>query len=222
MKTIMKAINECYRATAKPEAQALMNLYSTIGEIIAQEDSSSFVGELAKEISAHCVGVKGFSIRNLRRMRDFYLCYEGQSALLKKVGQVSWAFNVVIMEQCSSLAEMEFYLDLVIAQNPKKTDLEEMISSGLFQHHQKTKVMEKVKEIHGAVSQPVANVSDIFQARATRTSETFKSHVQPFVRKKKTFLQGSSPPKRGRWIFSAGRSRENVSSNCLGRVCAVP
>lgn len=129
---IVGMINETY-VVGKPEAQALMHLYSTIGELIAKEENSSFMAELVKEIIKNCDGVKGFSSRNLRRMRKFYITYSNDVALLSEAKTIGWTQNTVIMENCTSLEEMAFYVAMVKKECLSKSALMAAIQLNFYE-----------------------------------------------------------------------------------------
>ncbi|MFI3255774.1 MAG: DUF1016 N-terminal domain-containing protein [Eubacteriales bacterium] len=192
---VVMAINECFSATAKPEAQTLMNLYSTIGEIIVKEESSSFVAELAKEITKNCAGVKGFSARNLRRMRDFYITYSSDEVLLAEAKTIGWTQNTIIMESCASLEEMTFYVAMVQKQGLSKSELISEIASNAYETVKLMNLMAKVAEIHETVLLPVAPVSHSVKGGSKVTSKSMQRNVRPPVGKGQHFLQGSSPPR---------------------------
>ncbi|MFI3255759.1 MAG: DUF1016 N-terminal domain-containing protein [Eubacteriales bacterium] len=201
---VVMTINECFSATAKPEAQSLMNLYSTIGKFIAKEENSSFVAELAKEITKKCASLKGFSARNLRRMRDFHVTYSGDDVLLAEAKTIGWTQNTVIMERCDSLEEMAFYVALVQKQGLSKSELISEIASNAYETVKQMNLMAKVAEIHETVLLPVAPVhpkgtsfraSHSVKGTSKDTSKAMQRNVRPPVGKGQHFLQGSSPPR---------------------------
>lgn len=57
--------------------------------------------------------VKGFSPRNLRRMRDFYRAYEDAPEALAEAMTIGWTQNVAILEGCESLEERVWYIRAV-------------------------------------------------------------------------------------------------------------
>lgn len=72
----------------------LINLYWNIGEYISKkteqsEWGDSVVTELAKFIQTNEPEIKGFSDKNLWRMKQFYETYKGFSKLLPLVKEIS-------------------------------------------------------------------------------------------------------------------------------------
>lgn len=198
---VVTAINESH-ATGKPEALALMNLYTTIGQVIAGQDDTSIVSELTKAIAKDCSEVKGFSARNLRRMRDFYVTYSTDETLMAEAKTIGWTQNTVIMESCSSLEEMAFYIALVKEEGLSKVALMTAMESNAFETAKRKKLMEKTSAVVSKSKEttctPVAPVSHSSQNASKDTIGNVTKNVSPPVANVKPFLRGSSPP-RNRW-----------------------
>lgn len=95
----------------------LIKLYWEIGKEIylRQEEKGwgkSIVELLSKELTKEFPDVKGFSARNLWRMRNLYVEYKDNEILPPLVAEISWSKNVVIMEKCKSQLEREFYIKM--------------------------------------------------------------------------------------------------------------
>lgn len=119
--------------------KALVDLYWQIGRYISEKIESSEWGDsvieqLAKHISQTEPGIKGFSDKNLWRMKQFYETYsqadEKLSALLREIG---WTNNLTIMSRSKSAEEREFYLRLCAAENYSTRELERQYKSSLFE-----------------------------------------------------------------------------------------
>ncbi len=198
---VITAIQDSY-AAGKPEAEAMMNLYTTIGKAIAEQEDTSIVSELAKAITKECSEVKGFSARNLRRMRDFYVTYSSDEALMEQAQTIGWTQNTVIMETCSSLEEMAFYIALVKKDGLSKAELNAAMEAKTFENNKMEKVMAKTMEVVSKTKEtsatPVAPVSPSTKHASKDTSGQAIENVSPPVGNVKPFLQGTSPS-RGRW-----------------------
>lgn len=70
----------------------------------------SIVQQLAQDLQTEFPGISGFSARNIWRMRDFYLTYQGNAKLTPMVAEISWTHNLVILEKCKDDLEREFYI----------------------------------------------------------------------------------------------------------------
>ena len=92
----------------------LINLYWNIGEYISKkieqsEWGDSVVTELANFIKAHEPEIKGFSDKNLWRMKQFYETYKGYPKLSPLVREISWTNNLLIFSRCKTMEEMGTY-----------------------------------------------------------------------------------------------------------------
>ncbi|MCC5945238.1 MAG: DUF1016 family protein [Bernardetiaceae bacterium] len=95
--------------------QAHIQLNWDLGKMIVQKQSEkgwgkSVVEQIAKDLQAEFVGIKGFSSRNLWRMRQFYETYYQSTILPPLVAEIGWTHNVVIMEKCKTDQQREFYI----------------------------------------------------------------------------------------------------------------
>lgn len=95
-----KIRNSQYEAM-KVVNKTIINLYWGIGKEIYNQQKEkgwgkSIVEVLAKEIQREFPYVKGFSVSNLWRMRNFYIAYNNSENLAPLVREISWTKNVAI------------------------------------------------------------------------------------------------------------------------------
>jgi predicted nuclease of restriction endonuclease-like (RecB) superfamily len=95
----------------------LINLYWNIGQYIYTkiEDANwgqSIVKELAKHIQDTEPELRGFSDKNLWRMKQFYEAYKDSPKLSPLVREISWTNNLIIFSRSKSVDEKEFYLKI--------------------------------------------------------------------------------------------------------------
>lgn len=116
----------------------LINLYWNIGEYISKkieqsEWGDSVVTELAKFIQRHEPEIKGFSDKNLWRMKQFYETYKDFPKLSTLLREISWSHNLAIFSRCKTAEEREFYLKLSEQESYSFRELERQISASLFE-----------------------------------------------------------------------------------------
>lgn len=131
----------------------LIILYWGVGEYLSvQLKNSSWneqtVIELSEYIQRHHPELKGFSKKNLYRMKDFFETYslstkEDSSVFIEAISsinvyqnnllKVSWTHHLLLLSRTKSLAEKEFYLRLCIQDNYTAKDLERQINASLFE-----------------------------------------------------------------------------------------
>ncbi|MNL05534.1 Endonuclease NucS [compost metagenome] len=116
----------------------LINLYWNIGQYIYTkiEEASwgqSVVKELAKHIQHTEPELKGFSDKNLWRMKQFYEAYKDFPKLSPLVREISWTNNLQILSRTKTVEEKEFYLKTCKQESYSKRELDRQISASLFE-----------------------------------------------------------------------------------------
>lgn len=136
---IASAVQSCYAQNTEPGNAQLTALYSTIGQCICQQGEKAFVAHLAKLLAEQLPQPGGFSMRNLRRMRDFYRTYENQPELMHKAQTLGWTQNAVILDCCDTDAQRSFYMELAAEKKLSKLALMRAIESREFEIAQSEK-----------------------------------------------------------------------------------
>ena len=116
----------------------LIELYWQIGKTISHQVKISAWGksvgsEFAKFISDNDPEIKGFSDKNLWRMKQFYETYQDDEKLSALARELPWTHNAIIFSRCKSAEEREFYLKLSIDNKLAKRDLERQIDVSTFE-----------------------------------------------------------------------------------------
>ena len=116
----------------------LIDLYWNIGKYIFRkiekaEWGDSVVSELAKYIHQNEPEIKGFSDKNIWRMKQFYETYKDFPKLSTLLREISWSHNLAIFSRCKSIEEREFYLKLAKKESYSFRELDRQISSSLFE-----------------------------------------------------------------------------------------
>ena len=116
----------------------LINLYWNIGEYISNkiaqaEWGDAVVTELAKYIQQTQPEMKGFSDKNIWRMKQFFETYKDFPKLSPLVREISWSHNLAIFSRCKTVEEREFYLKLAEQERYSYRELDRQISASLFE-----------------------------------------------------------------------------------------
>jgi predicted nuclease of restriction endonuclease-like (RecB) superfamily len=135
---IIQLIKESRTNAIRAVNAELINLYWNIGEYISKkieqsEWGDSVVTELANFIQTHEPEIKGFSDKNIWRMKQFYETYKDFPKLSPLAREISWTNNLLIFSRCKTVEEIEFYLKLVKQENYSKRELDRQISASLFE-----------------------------------------------------------------------------------------
>jgi len=135
---IIRLIKQSRRNAIKAVNTELINLYWSVGEYICKkleraEWGDAIVSDLAKYIQQNEPDIKGFSDKNIWRMKQFYEAYKNFPKLSALVREISWTNNLVILSRAKTAEEREFYINLVIQERYSSRELERQISSSTFE-----------------------------------------------------------------------------------------
>jgi predicted nuclease of restriction endonuclease-like (RecB) superfamily len=116
----------------------LIDLYWQVGEYISRKLETSewgdgVIDELARHIGRTQPGIRGFTRRNLFRMRQFYETYPEKTIVTAVLTQMPWTHHLIIMGQSKRLEEREFYLHLAIRERWSTRELERQFRACLFE-----------------------------------------------------------------------------------------
>lgn len=135
---IIRLIKKSKANAVKSVNAELINLYWNVGEYISNkieysEWGDSIVTELSKYIQKTEPEIKGFSDKNIWRMKQFYETYKDFPKLSTVLREISWSHNLAIFSRCKTIEEREFYLKLAKQESYSFRELDRQISSSLFE-----------------------------------------------------------------------------------------
>ncbi|MFI5140012.1 MAG: YhcG family protein [Sphingobacteriales bacterium] len=111
--------------------QELILLYLDIGKILSQKLKTgwgdSVVDTLANDIQAEYIGLKGFSSRNLRRMRLVYEYTKDNSIWTQLVSKLPWGHTNLILAKIKEEKQRLFYFQMCVERGWSRSILEEEI-----------------------------------------------------------------------------------------------
>ncbi len=155
---VLQLIQQARQTLFAQANTALMELYWHIGQTISQKVRSAAWGkgvvtELAHYIAQNAPDVKGFSDKNLWRMKQFYETYSGDEKLATLWRVLSWSHNRTIMTLKSQEAR-EFYLNLSIADRLSVRELERQIDSAQYERSAigNPQLPALLRELHPTIS----------------------------------------------------------------------
>lgn len=139
---------------------ALIELYWQVGaylsgKIVAAEWGEGVVEQLAQHLASTQPGLKGFTRRNLFRMRQFYEAYPEPQLVTALLTQLPWTHNLIILSRSKRPEEREFYLKMAAREKWSSRELERQYDTALFERAVLTpaKVSPLVTQSHpGAAS----------------------------------------------------------------------
>ena len=134
----------------------LVGLYWQIGGYISGKLATAEWGEgvvarLAQHLARTMPGLRGFSVQNLWRMRQFFDLYRDDPKLSPLVRALPWTHNLIILGQSKRAEEREFYLRMAVQQRWGKRELERQFRLAAFENAvlAPPKLSPAVREIHG-------------------------------------------------------------------------
>lgn len=191
---IVQLIKKSRQKAIKAVNAELIDLYWRIGAYINQkvEDSSwgkSVVEKLSEYIQKQEPGIRGFSDKNLWRMKQFYETYKDFPKLSPVVREISWTNNLLIFSRCKTTEEREFYLKLTKKENYSKRELDRQISSSLYERTMigNTKLSPVLREVTSDLTNSIRDsyVFDFLKLPETYSEKDLQSGL---VKQMKSFI----------------------------------
>ena len=161
---VVQLIKKAQQNAALAVNTQLIGLYWQVGAYISQkleraEWGDAVVEQLANHIAITQPGLRGFTRRNLFRMRQFYETYkEDENFVSALLTQMPWTHHLMLLSQCKSLAEREFYMRNTIAQKWSSRELNRQLESALFE-----RMVIRPAKLSPALQERVAGVADVFK-----------------------------------------------------------
>ena len=191
---IIQLIKQSRTNAIKAVNAELINLYWNIGAYISKkiaqsEWGDSVVTELANFIQTHEPEIKGFSNKNIWRMKQFYETYKDFPKLSPLVREISWTNNLLIFSRCKTIEEMEFYLKVVIQEKYSKRELDRQISASFFERTLlgKSKLSPTVRETNSDQSSTFKD-SYVFEFLNLSDAHSENDLQRGLVRQMKNFI----------------------------------
>lgn len=105
--------------TAVQVNQNLIMLYFRLGKILYDnfKYGNKLIDEISHELKIEYPNSKGYSVRNLKYMKKFYLEYKDNEVVQQLVAQVPWGHNIVLMEKINNIEIRKIYLQSIIKNN---------------------------------------------------------------------------------------------------------
>lgn len=130
----------------------LLHLYWQMGKDIVEKQAQSkwgdgFLQTLSADLCEMFPTMKGFSERNLRYCKKFYLFYNQKNIFLHQVGaempddfflfQIPWRHQVEIITKCRTVEEATFYVYKTIENHWSRSVLEHQMGLNLYERQGK-------------------------------------------------------------------------------------
>ncbi len=135
---ILNIINEAKAKVWQQVNHSLITLYWNIGKYVSHKATTEDWGKgVVQELSDYILSKnstqKGFSARNIWRMKQFYETYQEHKNMSALLTEITWSNHLHILSKTKSLEEKEFYLKLAIQNRYTERDLARLIDSATFE-----------------------------------------------------------------------------------------
>ncbi len=142
----------------------LVGLYWQVGEHISRKLESAewgdgVVAELAATIAQEHPGMRGFTQRNLFRMRQFFEAYRADKKVSPLVARLPWTHHLVILSQTKLPEEREFYILSAIKGQWTKRELERQVRAQAFRRSvlERPRVSAALRQVHPGATEDFKN-----------------------------------------------------------------
>lgn len=119
-KDFKKIINEVKNQISNTQIEifqnanmSLLKLYYNIGKIIYDNSKwgNKFIDEMARELKISFPNIKGFSVRNLKSMKKYYLICSQNEKVQTASAQIPWSHNMLILDKIKDNNKRIWYMN---------------------------------------------------------------------------------------------------------------
>ncbi|NOX18336.1 MAG: DUF1016 domain-containing protein [Chlorobi bacterium] len=132
---IVKAQYRSYSAVNSEMILAYLDIGKTISEKTKKGWGTSVIKRLSKDLQAEFIGIKGFSERNLHRMKLIYEELTADSISPQAVAKLPWGHISLIFSKIKDKIAREFYITKARKEAWSRSVLEEKIKINLYDQH---------------------------------------------------------------------------------------
>ncbi len=132
---ILQAQYKSYSAVNSEMVLAYLDIGKTISEKTKTGWGTSVIQQLSSDLQAEFIGVKGFSERNLRRMKYVYEEMQENSIWPQAVAKLHWGHTSLKFWKIKDKLEREFYLEKAKNEAWSRSILEEKIKIDTYSNH---------------------------------------------------------------------------------------
>ena len=111
---------------------SLISMYFRLGKILSDnyKYGNKFIDEVSKDLKIEFPNSTGFSVRNLKYMKKFYLEYKDDELVQQLVAQVPWGHNIVLMEKIKDKEIRKIYAEAILKNGWGRDMLSIQINNG--------------------------------------------------------------------------------------------
>ena len=151
VKTLKNEIRTAQIKAAVKVNSGMLQMYWTLGKEITERQKianwgDGFLKELSRELMAEFPDMKGFSYRNLKYIRQWFLFYNQEGSIGQQVvaqlGEdiffsVPWGHHLYIMSSCKDINKAVFYLQKTVENGWSRAVLLNFLDTDLYERQGK-------------------------------------------------------------------------------------
>lgn len=153
----------------------LIYLYFRIGKAISenQKYGTFFIQKLSSSLKIDFPNAKGFSPRNLARMKSFYKAYKSFPILPSVVAKLPWSFNSLLLDKIKNYDKRMWYAEKCIENSWSKSSLNYQIEICLYERQANNNLkLNNFYKLPKAISDSAQNImKDPYVFEIARLSE---------------------------------------------------
>lgn len=186
-------LNTQYRVMANANSE-LINLYFRLGKVISDnvQYGNKFVKQLETSLKLEFPSAKGFSARNLSRMKTFYEEYKDFSILPPTVAKLPWTHNYVLLEKVKERKIRLWYAEACIKNGWSKIVLTHKIDTCLYQRQMEnpklTNFNERLNSTQGKLAKEILKDPYIFELSGLKDKADERDIEEAMLERIKTVL----------------------------------
>lgn len=118
----------------------LVKLYFNIGKTLHENSKwgDKFIDSIALELKTSFPNLKGFSVRNLKYMKSFYIEYSNDSDFVQLVAQLPWKHNLTLMQKIKNKNIRKWYVEKCLQEGWSNSILIYQIDTNLYFRQEKS------------------------------------------------------------------------------------
>lgn len=157
--TLLQQIQQARQTVLAQANSALIDLYWQVGKTISHKVQTEAWGkgvvrDARCTAPTHAPDIRGFSDKNLWRMKQFYETYASDGQLAARLRALPWTHNTLIFSRCKSAEERQFYLEQAIQGQYTSRELDRQINAANFERSVlvQPKLSAVLRELHPSLS----------------------------------------------------------------------
>lgn len=156
---IKKRISYTKLEIFKNANMSLLNLYFFIGKIIVDNSKygNHFIEHLSIELKILYPSMKGFSVRNLKNMRKYYLICSNNKKVQKASARIPWSHNLLIFDKIKDNGKRLWYIEQTEKNGWGYYTLLDEIKYDAYSRHKRTKHLNNFKQTLPELQGKIAN-----------------------------------------------------------------